>query len=276
MAPSQHPSPTIPQRREAIARRDASTRRDVLDPAQERYNLRNARAQARFRARRRDRIAELERTVERLKAMLEFSSDDIDGVSPLIQRVRTLERENKLLRDEKEELVRAAEAIPGGARYGTACVVAESSVARPFGAVCDVDDLSALTPVGRDSAVSPCPDLPLLVNELSSICVGAYSPYSTDKAHGMMCDVFGSHAYLASGTVVECDHDLITDNVGGPPLVATTVADFSCYTATLSPAPPLACLDDYSTAEDTRPRSWYRTATSSLATALQPVEHGVV
>ncbi|KAI0826187.1 hypothetical protein BC629DRAFT_1434675 [Irpex lacteus] len=71
---------------------------------------RNAKAQARHRAKRKAYIEQLEQTVVRLQNALAASPDSVSSLPPPLMRIRELEQENVQLSREVEELRRQLEA----------------------------------------------------------------------------------------------------------------------------------------------------------------------
>ncbi|KAI0767358.1 hypothetical protein C8Q74DRAFT_1203840 [Fomes fomentarius] len=70
---------------------------------------RNAKAQARHRAKRKAYIEQLEQTVTKLQSVLALSPDQVAAIPPPLMRIRELEQENELLHREVEELRRQLE-----------------------------------------------------------------------------------------------------------------------------------------------------------------------
>ncbi|THH29805.1 hypothetical protein EUX98_g4367 [Antrodiella citrinella] len=71
---------------------------------------RNAKAQARHRAKRKAYIEQLEQTVTKLQSVLTLSPEEVGAIPPPVMRIRELEgeivslrRENELLRDQLED-----------------------------------------------------------------------------------------------------------------------------------------------------------------------------
>ncbi|KZT00717.1 uncharacterized protein LAESUDRAFT_665585 [Laetiporus sulphureus 93-53] len=70
---------------------------------------RNAKAQARHRAKRKAYIEQLEQTVTKLQTVLALSPDQVAALPPPLVRIRELEEENELLHREIDELRRQLE-----------------------------------------------------------------------------------------------------------------------------------------------------------------------
>ncbi|OCH90479.1 hypothetical protein OBBRIDRAFT_754871 [Obba rivulosa] len=70
---------------------------------------RNAKAQARHRAKRKAYIEQLEQTVTKLQSVLALSPDQVAALPPPLVRIRELEHENECLQREIEELRRQVE-----------------------------------------------------------------------------------------------------------------------------------------------------------------------
>ncbi|KAI8989073.1 hypothetical protein BD414DRAFT_577784 [Trametes punicea] len=77
---------------------------------------RNAKAQARHRAKRKAYIEQLEQTVTKLQSVLALSPDQVAAIPPPLQRIRELEQENEMLHREVEELRRQLELKNGQLR----------------------------------------------------------------------------------------------------------------------------------------------------------------
>ncbi|KIM82735.1 hypothetical protein PILCRDRAFT_35157, partial [Piloderma croceum F 1598] len=67
---------------------------------------RNAKAQARHRAKRKAYIEQLESTVTKLQTALEYSPDQVAALPPPLVKIRDLEQENERLQAENEEMRR--------------------------------------------------------------------------------------------------------------------------------------------------------------------------
>ncbi|KAI0634334.1 hypothetical protein C8Q77DRAFT_1055676 [Trametes polyzona] len=67
---------------------------------------RNAKAQARHRAKRKAYIEQLEQTVTKLQSVLALSPDQVAAIPPPLVRIRELEQENEMLHREVQELRR--------------------------------------------------------------------------------------------------------------------------------------------------------------------------
>jgi len=80
----------------------ASSERCSLDDRPERS--RNAKAQARHRAKRKAYIEQLEQTVTKLQTVLALSPDQVAALPPPVIRIRELEQENEVLHREIDEL----------------------------------------------------------------------------------------------------------------------------------------------------------------------------
>ncbi|KAH9929098.1 uncharacterized protein BXZ73DRAFT_102252 [Epithele typhae] len=74
---------------------------------------RNAKAQARHRAKRKAYIEQLEQTVTKLQSVLALSPEQVAAIPPPLIRIRELEQENELLRREVDELRRQLD-VKGG------------------------------------------------------------------------------------------------------------------------------------------------------------------
>ncbi|OBZ76138.1 hypothetical protein A0H81_03358 [Grifola frondosa] len=77
---------------------------------------RNAKAQARHRAKRKAYIEQLEQTVTKLQTVLALSPDQVAALPPPLVRIRELEQENELLHREVDELRRQVESKNGHLR----------------------------------------------------------------------------------------------------------------------------------------------------------------
>ncbi|GBE83505.1 hypothetical protein SCP_0505560 [Sparassis crispa] len=82
--------------------RASSEQRSVHSDRPERS--RNAKAQARHRAKRKAYIEQLEQTVTKLQTVLALSPDQVAALPPPLLRIRELEQENELLHRELDEL----------------------------------------------------------------------------------------------------------------------------------------------------------------------------
>ncbi|EIW53305.1 uncharacterized protein TRAVEDRAFT_133941 [Trametes versicolor FP-101664 SS1] len=67
---------------------------------------RNAKAQARHRAKRKAYIEQLEQTVTKLQSVLALTPDQVAAIPPPLVRIRELEQENEMLHREVQELRR--------------------------------------------------------------------------------------------------------------------------------------------------------------------------
>ncbi|KAH9846072.1 hypothetical protein C2E23DRAFT_693061, partial [Lenzites betulinus] len=67
---------------------------------------RNAKAQARHRAKRKAYIEQLEQTVTKLQSVLALSPDQVAAIPPPLVRIRELEQDNEMLQREVQELRR--------------------------------------------------------------------------------------------------------------------------------------------------------------------------
>lgn len=77
-----------------------------LDSEDKPERSRNAKAQARHRAKRKAYIEQLESTVTKLQTSLDYSPDQVAALPPAVVKIRELEQENARLQAENEELRR--------------------------------------------------------------------------------------------------------------------------------------------------------------------------
>ncbi|KAI1784418.1 hypothetical protein LXA43DRAFT_855774, partial [Ganoderma leucocontextum] len=73
-------------------------------PAERPERSRNAKAQARHRAKRKAYIEQLEHTVTKLQSVLALSPDHVAAIPPSLMWIRELKQENELLHREVKEL----------------------------------------------------------------------------------------------------------------------------------------------------------------------------
>ncbi|KAJ3523289.1 hypothetical protein NMY22_g11510 [Coprinellus aureogranulatus] len=80
---------------------------------------RNAKAQARHRAKRKAYIEQLEQTVTKLQAALGYSPEQVSALPPSSVTIRELQQDNIRLQKEIEDLRRALAEANGGSRRST-------------------------------------------------------------------------------------------------------------------------------------------------------------
>lgn len=80
---------------------------------------RNAKAQARHRAKRKAYIEQLEQTVTKLQTALGFTPDQVAALPPPLVKIRELEQENTRLQKENEEMRRLLEADHRGSHLSS-------------------------------------------------------------------------------------------------------------------------------------------------------------
>ncbi|KAJ7608442.1 hypothetical protein FB45DRAFT_946728 [Roridomyces roridus] len=103
-------------------------------PAERPERSRNAKAQARHRAKRKAYIEQLEQTVTKLQTALGFTPEQVAALPPPLAKIRELEQENARLSKENEDLHR---------------MLSESNGGRPL--PLDLGRRSSLTSFGNDS-----------------------------------------------------------------------------------------------------------------------------
>ncbi|KAI0672240.1 hypothetical protein C8Q78DRAFT_1077791 [Trametes maxima] len=90
------------------SQRDSSSDQPA-GPSDRPERSRNAKAQARHRAKRKAYIEQLEQTVTKLQSVLALSPEQVAAIPPPLARIRDLEQENELLHREVHELRRQLE-----------------------------------------------------------------------------------------------------------------------------------------------------------------------
>ncbi|KAI0332203.1 hypothetical protein GY45DRAFT_506858 [Cubamyces sp. BRFM 1775] len=93
----------------ADSQRDSSSDHQPTSQPDRPERSRNAKAQARHRAKRKAYIEQLEQTVTKLQSVLALSPDQVAAIPPPLLRIRELEQENEMLHREVEELRRQLE-----------------------------------------------------------------------------------------------------------------------------------------------------------------------
>ncbi|KAI0657574.1 hypothetical protein C8Q70DRAFT_919208 [Cubamyces menziesii] len=93
----------------ADSQRDSSSDHQPTSQPDRPERSRNAKAQARHRAKRKAYIEQLEQTVTKLQSVLALSPDQVAAIPPPLLRIRELEQENDMLHREVEELRRQLE-----------------------------------------------------------------------------------------------------------------------------------------------------------------------
>ncbi|KAI0922646.1 hypothetical protein AcW1_002764 [Taiwanofungus camphoratus] len=87
----------------------SSDQQSLLSQGERPERSRNAKAQARHRAKRKAYIEQLEQTVTKLQTVLALSPDQVAALPPPLVRIRELEQENEVLHREIEDLRRQLE-----------------------------------------------------------------------------------------------------------------------------------------------------------------------
>ncbi|KAI0357639.1 hypothetical protein OH77DRAFT_1494573 [Trametes cingulata] len=90
------------------SQRDSSSDQPA-GPSDRPERSRNAKAQARHRAKRKAYIEQLEQTVTKLQSVLALTPDQVAAIPPPLIRIRELEQENEMLHREVQELRRQLE-----------------------------------------------------------------------------------------------------------------------------------------------------------------------
>ncbi|KAL0945920.1 hypothetical protein HGRIS_012202 [Hohenbuehelia grisea] len=156
---------------------------------------RNAKAQARHRAKRKAYIDQLEQTVTKLLAASGFTSDQIAALPPPLLKIRELEQENARLQRENEEMRRLL-SDPGARTMPLETVRRDSTAYTDTRAACDRDylkrrkmgDIEDVYMAPNDHTGSHHNDLrppPLTIPPQSALAHSAYSsmPSSAHSTH---------------------------------------------------------------------------------------------
>ncbi|KAG2006868.1 hypothetical protein CC2G_014607 [Coprinopsis cinerea AmutBmut pab1-1] len=161
----------------------SSTSSTTANPVDKPERSRNARAQARHRAKRKAYIEQLEQTVTKLQAALGFSPEQVSALPPSSITIRELQQDNSRLQKEIEELRRAL-AEMSGARRGSIAPYPDPRCDRDYKRRKMSSHLDSVYMGPSDSHLNDRPPPPLTIPHYGSVSSSSNSNGSLFNMHG--------------------------------------------------------------------------------------------